>query len=785
MTAPPSSPRMPRGLEAVVAAEAPPIPAAARGTLEAIPRSPDEILLAYWRPDGDYAAWNLWTWGADVSGRHAFTGVAGDAGAPGAAVAYLRVPRSRLFHASAARLGFLVRTDSWAKDPGNDMTWDFAAAPACLVVSGRPEVYALGGDTPRIAAAAAVEVEPGRFVLRVRTAGRLRLSPAAAASSAGFRLARTSASAEGRGVRIASVAAWTEGGEVAARETDDLRLTLAGPVPRDIDLALTHPLLAGRVSVRLPPEPVPAPPLSAAVRRALPEPVLDEHPEWIELYWDAWRFMHEKLTRGDVTKGFVPLYIDEGFNENIFQWDSCFMAAYAIYGLKVFPAMAALDNFYNHQRASDGYICRCYNEETGRATGEADINPPLFAWLEWRYWRATGDASRLPRVLPVLDRYFQWVKANARGPRGQGLYFITDLGSGMDNSPREAWIKQGAWIDISAQQALAALSIARLATAAGDRALAMRYGAEFSDLSRAINETLWNDELGNYYDKREDGTWHTRPTIASFWPMLAEIAPDTRMRRMIDGHLKNPSSFRRPHLFPTLAADDPDYDPRGHYWRGGVWAPTTYATIKGIERLDRAFAREAAENHIAAMSRVHRTFRPDPARNPLPSLTEPNIARNGDGRRQIWEAYSPEQDAPATRWDARLLVRQKFCGWSGLGPVALLVENVLGFDRDVPARTLTWRIARTGRHGIRRLDFGDGAISLVAAARRRASDTIVITGRSTRPVNGPGVRLVVYRGDEATPCLERELPANKPVRWSIPGIGNGDRLTADGRRRNP
>ncbi len=740
-----------------------PIPESARAVVAAIPRSPGDVLLVYWRPDGAYDAWNLWAWNPGGGGtRRTFTGIAGHRDSAGATVAYLRAPRTVLFPDGADRLGVIVRTDEWEKDPGTDMEWDLNAGGTALVVSGDPRLYALETDSPRLLSASPVELTPGAFGLRVRTLGHLRFAPGAATTAAararGFRLSGS--------LRVTGARAWSAPGEPipTSDRTDDLLLTVAGSIRRGRSYTVTHPLFSGSATAAFPAEPRPAPALAPATRRRLPEPILDGNPEWVSLYWDAWRFMHEKLTRGDVSKGFVPLYIDEGFNENIYQWDSCFMAAYAIYGLKVFPAMAALDNFYNLQRASDGYICRTYNENTGLATGEADINPPLFAWLEWRYWRATGDSSRLTRVLPVLDKYFQWVKANARGPRGQGLYWITDLGSGMDNSPREEFIKRGAWIDISAQQALAALSIARLANVTGDRALATRYGAEFADLSRLINDTLWYDDLGNYFDKREDGSWHDRSTIASFWPMLAEVADARRARRMVDEHLKNPASFNRSHVFPTLAAHDPVYDPRGHYWRGGVWAPTTYMAIKGIERVDRAFARTSAENHIAAMSRVHRNFRPDPVSNPLPSLTEPNIARNGDGIRQIWEAYAPDLDAPATRWDARLLVRQKFCGWSGLGPVALLIENVLGFDRDVPENTLTWRIHRTDRHGIRRLEFGDGELSLVAARRASDADPITITGRASLPV-----RLVVYRGDAAAPALERVLPVGRNFTWRIPG----------------
>lgn len=617
----------------------------------------DEFAVYYLRPDGAYDGWNLWLWKQGGSGaRHEFTGVRDG-------VAYFRTKRADFFDARAQVLGLIVRTDSWAKDPGVDQFYSIANGNQCVVFSGVPDVYALGADRP------------------------------------------------------------------------------------------------ARMIVKEPPEPKPAPELSKAVMRKLPEPIIDGHEDWIELYWAAWKFMHEKISRGHVKNGFVPLYIDEGFNENIYQWDSCFMAAYAMYGLDVFPAMPTLDNFYQLQRASDGYICRCYNENTGRATGENDINPPLFAWMEARYVKLTGDTSRLARVLPHLDSYFQWVKANARSDSGHGLYFITDLGSGMDNSPREEFIRRGAWVDLSSQQALAALSIARLAAVAGDARLAAKYREEYSSLKKIINDTLWSPDSGMYFDRKEDGSRHERRTIASFWPMVAEVASADQAKRMIAEHLKNPKEFFRDHLFPTLAEDDPVYDGRGHYWRGAVWAPTNFAVVKGIERYDRGFAYEAARNHIENMARVLSDFRPDAYDFKMPALTEPNIPRNGDGIRQIWEAYAPDYPAPATRWDAKLLVRQKFCGWSGLGPVALLIENVLGFDVDAPANTVTWRVNLSERHGIRRLKMGKNAIDLVAEARRSAADPVTISARGAK-----SFRLVVYVGASTETVLDRMIPAGKRIR---------------------
>lgn len=596
---------------------------------------------------------------------------------------------------------------------------------------------------PRLLAASLYETMDNRVFVVATLSAPISLEQAGAN---GFRL-------EGEGaVPVADAYArslMADPAERRGQSSAEILLVLESALSRGPALSLAHDAYGSAEldRSRLPEAP---PALSPALRAALPEPWLPGRPGLVDLYWAAWAFMAEKVTSGDPEKGFEPSYIDEGFNENIYQWDSCFMSAYALYGRDALPAMAALDNFYNHIRA-DGYICRCYNEDTGKATGEGDINPPLFAWAELRYWQISGDASRLERVLPVLDSYYQWVKGFARGSSGGGLYWITDLGSGMDNSPRQAWVRKGAWVDLSSQQALAADCIAELAAVAGMAELEARYRTEHDALVILINDLLWSEEAGLYLDRKENGELHDRRTIASFWPLLAGAAPLDRAERLINEHLKNPAEFGTARPFPTLSASDPLFDPDGSYWRGGVWAPTTYMVIKGLSRYGSPFAHEAAMKHLSQMEAVFSRFEPAAHRRRMPTIYEPNIARNGDGKRQIWESYSPTEDAPGTRWDGRLLTRQRFCGWSGLGPVALLIEEVLGLNVRGAEGRLDWRPRLEEAQGISRLRVGRALVELKA-------EPLPGGGWSFSCSTDAPLRLVIH-GQDGKVLWERDLAA--------------------------
>ncbi|GAB4378025.1 MAG: trehalase family glycosidase [Calditrichia bacterium] len=478
------------------------------------------------------------------------------------------------------------------------------------------------------------------------------------------------------------------------------------------------------MEVRIPPG------VSAHFVQNLPHPFFENHQHLEDLYWITWRLLEEKIAMGTPQNGFVERYLDEGFNELIYQWDTCFMAAFAMYGRNIFPAMESLDNFYRNQRP-DGWICRVYRESDGQpaelpTAGEPMINPPLFAFIEWKYFLLSGDRSRFERIVPILDAYYNWIEKNCRGEAAAGLYFNTALGSGMDNSPRHG-IQKGAWVDLSAQMALFAKYMMFISRELQADSLSKIYEQRYRLLVRLINSQLWDGESGFYYDMTSEGEKIPTKTVAAFWTLLPEVTMLPQAQKLAE-HLQNPDEFYRDHLFPTLSADHPDYDPHGNYWRGGVWAPINYMIIKGLDIYPlRELAAVAALNHIENMYRIYAEFHPD----------ENQIApeeRDGDYQ-TIWECYAPDFPTPATRWDGQYLCRQDFVGWSGLGPVALLLENVIGLQPSAPRDELYWNLRLRERHGVENYQFGDNVVDIICQSNQLPVEAALIRVHSNSPFN--------------------------------------------------
>lgn len=415
---------------------------------------------------------------------------------------------------------------------------------------------------------------------------------------------------------------------------------------------------------------------------SLPEPVLDDQPDFVALYHAAWEIARRKVKRGTPANGFAPAFMGEAFSNHLFQWDTCLMALFARHAPGELPAHPALDNFYGRQHA-DGFICRELVEANGEdyfdKESDQSVNPPLFAWAELGFAEITGDLTHARAALPNLVRYFDWLKANRRAKFG--MYWQSNLGSGMDNSPRDA----DGWVDLTAQQAHAAECISILAGRLGEAALAARFVRERRAILRVLNTRCWSDSDGLYLDTFPSGRLSHQKTAAAFWPMLAG-APDVQRAAALVAALGNERLFNRPHLFPTLSADHQAYEPRGFYWLGGVWAPTNYMIVKGLQRYGfDDFARAASDNHLRHVAAVWRDTG------------------------TIWENYAPE-------WVERgEKARADFVGWSGLGPIAMLIENVIGLRQNALDNTITWHLREAGgRYGVIGLPFGPHRVDLIA-----------------------------------------------------------------------
>lgn len=466
----------------------------------------------------------------------------------------------------------------------------------------------------------------------------------------------------------------------------------------------------------------------------LPEPMVSANPEWVDLYWVAWESAFDHFRQPVATSTLVSNWLDDAFSDDvIIQWDMVLSTQYAKYAHSVFPAIEGLDNFYANQKP-DGLINRVIIAASGEdhwwglgPDNARAINPPIYAWGEYSTYKISADTARLAKVLPALEKYFEWVEKNRRGDdTPHKLYWSNGQASGLDNTPRDegrpypgdGWDSHSAidhmgWVDISSQLVKEANSLASICDVLVYTEKAQAYRTKASNIGALMNKWMWNESDGLYYDVNVSGIQTKWKTVAAFWPLIAGITDTKQEARLID-NLKDPNTFGRDMPVPTLAADQKYYSPRGSYWKGGAWPPTTYAVIKGLEQQGYYdLARQYSETYITGMSDVYKKTN------------------------AIWELYAPDKENGAFRQGTYDDPEGNDCakwyvGWSALAPIALLIENVIGLDVDAPNNTVTWQLSRTDKHGLNNLRFGDITTSIIANERSN-DDSVTIDVQSTAP----------------------------------------------------
>ena len=212
-------------------------------------------------------------------------------------------------------------------------------------------------------------------------------------------------------------------------------------------------------------------------------------------------------------------------------FDTAFIMHFARYGDQAYPFITGLDNCYARQH-ENGFICRETDRENRETYVVFPLNPPLFAWAEWEYYKISGDKDRLARVLLPIVKHYEWWMTYQR--RANGVYWTNGFNE-ADDSPRNRLAYS--CVSATAYQALAAFYLAHIADTVGREDLAQFFRQEHASLGRLINDVFWDRKHGIYNDLARDGKFITEPEPGvfckhahMFWPLIAEVRRGTASR---------------------------------------------------------------------------------------------------------------------------------------------------------------------------------------------------------------------------------------------------------------
>lgn len=231
--------------------------------------------------------------------------------------------------------------------------------------------------------------------------------------------------------------------------------------------------------------------------------------------------------------------------------------------------------------------------------------PPIIGWGAWEIYQTTGSKEFLQEVYAKNKPFLAWCQKNRRLSDKELYTWNTgsDVNcrcdeSGMDNSSRFDIAKPLFAIDFSCFMANDVKYMKKIAEELGMQEDAAFFGAWFDMLKKDINEMLWSEEDGFYFDynigeKKLHKVW----AVSSFLPLFAEICDEKRAQCLVD-QLKNPETFATPFPIPTVALTDATFG--SDMWRGPVWINYNYMIAQGLR--DNGYgelAREIVEKTVA------------------------------------------------------------------------------------------------------------------------------------------------------------------------------------------
>ena len=141
--------------------------------------------------------------------------------------------------------------------------------------------------------------------------------------------------------------------------------------------------------------------------------------------------------------------------------------------------------------------------------------------------------------------------------------------------------------------------LSKMAAVLGYAEDAAFYDEQYRQMAGRINNRMWCEKDGCYYNLKFDGTLSKKQSPDCFMPLMTGLVPDDRKERLLS-ILKDENKFWGEYMIPSIAKDDPAFHNQA-YWRGQIWPPMVLWTYLGLKRSGEAALAWEFANKAAAM----------------------------------------------------------------------------------------------------------------------------------------------------------------------------------------
>lgn len=218
------------------------------------------------------------------------------------------------------------------------------------------------------------------------------------------------------------------------------------------------------------------------------------------------------------------------------------------------------------------------SEMTHPIHGEV-TKPPILAWTVVKLHETDPDPAFLREVYIPLVRWNAWWFAMNDDDVDGLVQYNHPYSSGLDDSP--LW-DSGMPVespDLNTYLCVQMGSLAVIAELLGMDAEAAMWRRRAAAIVRRMISDMWDEESGLFYALHDE---QPIPVVTPFslYPLWTGQLPE-RIRNRLLAHLTDPKMFWGDYVLPTVAYNDPKFDPQT-MWRGPVWANINYFFIEAL-----------------------------------------------------------------------------------------------------------------------------------------------------------------------------------------------------------
>jgi putative isomerase len=214
--------------------------------------------------------------------------------------------------------------------------------------------------------------------------------------------------------------------------------------------------------------------------------------------------------------------------------------------------------------------------------------PPILAWAALKLHEVDPDLNFLEEVYVPLVRWNAWwFSMNDDDVDGLAQY-NHPYSSGLDDNPLWDYGFPVESPDLNTYLCVQMGSLAVIADALGMDAEAGMWRRRAAAIVRRMIKDFWDEEAGLFWALHEEMPIKV-VTPFNLFPLWTGQLPDHITQKLLD-HLTDSKSFWGEYPIPSVARNDPHYDPET-MWRGPTWVNINYFFVEAL--------RQVGENQIA------------------------------------------------------------------------------------------------------------------------------------------------------------------------------------------